>query len=49
MFTVTKLITKGFLEGITITETTSVEFEVGKHYTSFYNHAYTVLACVKEN
>ena len=48
MFKVTKKFTSGLLKGITITETTSVEFVVGKNYKPCVGSSrYTVMACEK--
>ena len=46
MFRVTKRFVSGLLAGIELTETTSVRFTVGKHYTPCAgSSAYVVTAC----
>lgn len=45
-YRVTKHFVSGFLKGLTITETTPVEFVVGKTYTPCAgNSAYKILSC----
>jgi hypothetical protein len=47
-FSTTKRFTSGLLEGITITETTAVSFEVGKEYTPCAGSSrYIILACTE--
>jgi hypothetical protein len=48
-YLLTKTFTKGILEGITITEKTTVEFVVGKTYKACVGSTeYRVVACEKE-
>ena len=45
MFKVTKKFTNGFMKGLTITETTSVEFKPGKEYKACAGSDYIVISC----
>ncbi len=48
MYKVTKLFTSGFLADMQVTEVTTVEFEVGKHYVACAGSSeYAVIACEK--
>jgi len=43
-FEITKRFVAGFLEGLTITEVTTVKFEVGKTYRAIGGSDYTILS-----
>ena len=47
MYTVTKKHIKGILAGLTTTEHSNVQLEVGKTYTTFYGSSYTVVKIEK--
>lgn len=48
MYAVTKHFISGWMAGLTVTETTRVEFEVGKTYTPCAGSSvYIVTACVR--
>lgn len=46
-FVVTKFFVNGILAGLSHTETTSVEFEVGRTYKAVGGSDYTVTSCVR--
>ena len=48
MYEITKTFTSGLLKGLTIAETTKVEFEVGKTYKPCAGSAsYKIISCKK--